>query len=305
MRLIYWKNERFIHVNTPILTGLDCEGAGEMFGLSEGEEFFRKSTYLTVSGQLHAEILASALSRVYVLGPTFRAEKSHTARHLAEFWMLEAEWGPVKTLPALMDLVERCVRFTMHRLLETGADDLGFLEKANAISLLSRLSTVASTEFARMTYDEAIATLKRASQSFNHSPEWGLPLQTEHEKYLADVYCGKPVFVTDYPEAIKPFYMRNNEGGHTVAATDLLVPGIGELVGGSLREERLPILETKMRSSLKVPSDYDWYADLRRFGTFPHGGFGMGFERFIQFCTGMSNIRDVIPFSRFLGRCDY
>ncbi|RKO93065.1 asparaginyl-tRNA synthetase [Blyttiomyces helicus] len=322
----FFQSQQFLQIHTPILTSNDCEGAGEAFrvvtndflkAMSEPRapgappapsEFFGHPVYLTVSGQLHAELVASALSRVYTFGPAFRAEPSDSTRHLAEFWMLEAEASFLTSLDDLMSLAEASIRSITDGTAARSADDLAFFAKWVDTTLPSRLDAL-TAPFARMTYTEAITVLSAADRTWTHPVRWGLPLQTEHERYLAEVHCRGPVFVTDYPTAQKPFYMLASSSStpdrETVACFDLLVPGVGELVGGSLREHDVHRLETNLRRAGLDPVAYDWYLDLRRFGTVPHGGFGMGFERFLAYITGMANLKDLAVVPRWLGHCRY
>lgn len=293
----FFQDRDFIQMHTPILTTNDAEGAGELFHLSN--PFFNEPTHLTVSGQLHAEMYACGLSNVYTFGPTFRAEKSHTSRHLAEFWMVEPEMA-FAGLDECTELAESAVKHTINHVLNQTAEDIAFFTKTYDPELTQRLESVLDKPFVRMTYTEAIQLLQQCSQSFNYPVVWGEDLQTEHERYLAEIYVKGPVIVTDYPKRIKPFYMRSNEEdpNETVACMDLLVPRIGELIGGSVREERL--------DKLNLPSEsLDWYRDLRKYGTVPHAGWGLGFERLVLFATGMSNIRDVIPVPRVEGSCPF
>ncbi|KAF1318671.1 Asparagine-trna ligase, partial [Globisporangium splendens] len=320
----YFQENDFLQLHSPILTSNDCEGAGEQFRIAKPDgknEFFGTSTYLTVSGQLHAEMYACALSKVYTFGPTFRAENSNTTRHLAEFWMVEPEMA-FAGLEECIESAQGAVQRSIKQALQACPEDIEFFNKNYDNAIFERLQTLCDREFARITYTEAIEILKKCGVSFEKNPEWGMDLQTEHERYLAEKYVGGPVFVTDYPSDIKAFYMRRNdrdaEGRETVAGMDLLVPKIGELVGGSVREERFELLEAKMRQLGLVPEeiaeqaegsesggDLDWYLDLRRFGTVPHAGWGLGFERLVLFATGMDNIRDVIPLPRFPGQCQH
>ncbi|SDN82112.1 asparaginyl-tRNA synthetase [Desulfonauticus submarinus] len=303
-------NERgFFYVHSPILTGSDCEGAGEMFTVTAldlqkinkqidfTQDFFGKKAHLTVSGQLEAEILACALGDVYTFGPTFRAENSNTPRHAAEFWMLEPEMA-FADLEDDMDLAEDLVKWLVEYIMNSCEDDIGLFAKFLDKELKNRLDLVLNSSFERVSYGEAIHILQKSKRSFEFPVKYGLDLQTEHERYLTEDYFKKPVFVFDYPKEIKAFYMRLNEDQKTVAAMDLLVPKVGELVGGSQREERLDVLETRMDEVGLDKEEYWWYLDLRRFGSVPHAGFGLGFERLIMFVTGVSNIRDVIPFPR-------
>ncbi len=306
----------FLYLHTPILTAADCEGGGEQFLVTTldlnkvarpvdfANDFFERPTYLTVSGQLNAEAYACALSDIYTFGPTFRAEHSTTTRHLAEFWMIEPEMA-FADLEDNIDLAEAYVRFLVTELLHHCQADLAFFNQFVESGLLDRLQHLATSSFARLDYSEAIEILKRSGRSFAFPIEWGADLQSEHERYLAEEHCKGPVFVTNYPRGIKAFYMRDNDDGKTVAAMDLLVPKIGEIIGGSQREERLDRLEKKVQEHHLHPDNYSWYFDLRRYGSVPHSGFGLGFERLIQTVTGVENIRDVIPFPRYLGHVDF
>ncbi|NGX45086.1 MAG: Asparagine--tRNA ligase [Chlamydiae bacterium] len=316
----FFHENGFLYVHTPIITASDTEGAGELFRVTtldmdhlpktaEGKidyskDFFGKPAYLTVSGQLNAETLACALSDVYTFGPTFRAENSNTARHLAEFWMIEPEMA-FCDLAGDMDVAESYIKHVIRYLLTHCSEDLNFFDRFMEKGLLERLELVNSSSFARLTYSEAITILEKSGKSFEFPVEWGIDLQTEHERYIAEEYCKKPVFIIDYPEKIKAFYMRSNEDGKTVAALDLLVPKIGELIGGSQREDRLDHLENKIKASGLNPEDYWWYLQLREYGSVPHSGFGVGFERLVQFATGVENIRDAIPFPRTPGHADF
>jgi asparaginyl-tRNA synthetase len=308
----FFRDRGFFYVHTPILSGSDCEGAGEMFRVTtlplasvEGEsgvnpfeqDFFGKEANLTVSGQLEAEALAQALGRVYTFGPTFRAENSNTPRHAAEFWMIEPEMA-FEDLNDDMDLAEECVKSVVTRVLETCAPDVELFAKFVDPTLMPQLENILKEPFVGIPYAEAIKILRNAKRSFEFAPEYGQDLQTEHERYLTEEHAKKPVIVFDWPKSIKPFYMRVNADEQTVAAMDLLVPRIGELVGGSQREERLDRLEARMEAMGLSKESYWWYLDLRRFGTAPHSGFGMGFERLLMLLTGLTNIRDVIPFPR-------
>jgi len=315
----FFQERGFIYVHTPIITGSDCEGAGELFRVTtidaknpprtqSGEidyakDFFARPTYLTVSGQLEAEAFASALSKVYTFGPTFRAENSNTSRHSNEFWMIEPEMA-FCDLNGNMDLAEEIVKYLIVDLRENCAEELGLFAKFVDKELLARLDFVVERKFQRITYTDAIELLKKSGEKFEFPVEYGLNLQSEHERWLTEKQkC--PVTVFNYPKEIKPFYMRLNDDGKTVTAMDLLVPGIGEIVGGSQREERLEVLEANMRRHKMDPADYKWYLDLRRYGTVPHSGFGLGFERMLMFITGVSNIRDVIPFARTPGSAEF
>lgn len=309
----FFQERGFLWVHTPIITTGDCEGAGEQFTvtgldlnhLPKGSEqevdfsqdFFGRPTYLTVSGQLEAEIMATAFSNVYTFGPTFRAENSNTARHLAEFWMVEPEMA-FCDLGGDMDLAEAFLKAIFNYVLTHCPEDMTFFNERINPSVLATAEVITSREFARISYTEAIALLEKADRTFEYPVKWGLDLQSEHERYLAEDLFQRPVIVTDYPVGIKAFYMRLNEDERTVAAMDILAPGIGEIIGGSQREERLDVLEHRMLAQHLDLSAYHWYLDLRRYGTVPHAGFGLGFERLVQFMTGMSNIRDVIPFPR-------
>jgi asparaginyl-tRNA synthetase len=308
---LFFSQRGFLYVQTPLITGSDCEGGGEMFKVTTLEkpddpskDFFGKNTYLTVSGQLEGEILACALSDIYTFGPTFRAENSNTSRHLAEFWMIEPEMA-FADLKDNMDCAESYLKFCVNYVLEHCREDLEFFDKFIENGLISRLQNVTTNSFARLPYTEAIEILKKAPKTFEFPVEWGVDLQSEHERYLAEEHFKKPVILTDYPAAIKAFYMRANNDGKTVAAMDILVPKIGELVGGSQREERLDRLEKKLEEVGLKKEDYWWYLELREYGSVPHAGFGVGFERLVLFVTGMENIRDVIPFPRFPGHAEF
>ncbi len=300
----YFSEHGFIYVNTPIITGSDCEGAGEMFRLTAGDpnsaekrEFFGKPASLTVSGQLEGEDFAMAFGNIYTFGPTFRAENSNTARHAAEFWMVEPEMA-FAGLKEDMDLAEDLLKYLIKFVLSEACDELNFFNSFVDKCLLERLNNVADNSFVRITYTEAVEKLKAAKKEFNFPVEWGIDLQTEHERYLTEEVYKRPVFVTDYPKDIKAFYMRLNDDGKTVAAVDCLVPGVGEIIGGSQREERLSVLEERMEELGLSQEDYKRYLDLRRYGTCKHAGFGLGFERLVMYVTGMQNIRDVIPYPR-------
>lgn len=309
----FFQSRGFLWIHTPILTASDCEGAGEMFAATNldlaripqtengeidySQDFFGKPAYLTVSGQLEAEVMAMAFSNVYTFGPTFRAENSNTSRHLAEFWMIEPEMA-FCDLTGDMDLAEEFLKHIFRTVLETCPQDMEFFNKRIDNSVLSTAETIVDSKFERISYTDAIALLEKAECTFEYPVTWGLDLQAEHERYLTEKIFKKPVIVTDYPVEIKAFYMRLNDDGKTVAAMDILMPKIGEIIGGSQREERLAILEKRIIDQGLNPKDYWWYLDLRRYGTVPHAGFGLGFERLVQFITGMGNIRDVIPFPR-------
>ena len=300
----YFSEHGFIYVNTPIITGSDCEGAGEMFRLTAGDpnsaekrEFFGKPASLTVSGQLEGEDFAMAFGNIYTFGPTFRAENSNTARHAAEFWMVEPEMA-FAGLKEDMDLAEDLLKYLIKFVLSEASYELNFFNSFVDKGLLERLNNVVDNSFVRITYTEAVEKLKAAKKEFNFPVEWGIDLQTEHERYLTEEVYKRPVFVTDYPKDIKAFYMRLNDDGKTVAAVDCLVPGVGEIIGGSQREERLSVLEERMEELGLSQVDYKRYLDLRRYGTCKHAGFGIGFERLVMYVTGMQNIRDVIPYPR-------
>ncbi len=304
----------FNWINTPIITGNDCEGAGELFRVSTldmvnlpygdnqqvnfSEDFFASETYLTVSGQLQLEALCLAMSRVYTFGPTFRAENSNTSRHLAEFWMVEPEIA-FADLSDLADLAEDMLTDVLRRVLDACEDDIAFFAQRIDKEVVNRLRSVIDSPFERMDYNEAIKLLENADVSFEFPVEWGLDLQSEHERWLTETHVGRPVVVMNYPKEIKAFYMRSNEDEKTVAAMDVLAPGIGEIIGGSQREERLDQLDTRMDTEMR--EQLWWYRDLRRYGTVPHAGFGLGFERLLNYITGMENIRDAIPFPRTPG----
>ena len=313
-------NERdFVYTHTPIITASDCEGAGEMFKVTTMEldnipmdngsidfsqDFFGKSANLTVSGQLNAETYAMAFRNVYTFGPTFRAENSNTTRHAAEFWMIEPEIA-FADLSDDMELAEDMLKFVIKYVLENAPEEMEFLNNFVDKGLIERLTFVANSDFGRVTYTEAIEILKKNNDKFDYPVEWGSDLQTEHERYLTEEVFKKPVFVTDYPKEIKAFYMRLNDDGKTVAAMDCLVPGIGEIIGGSQREERMDVLAARMKELGLDEKDYWWYLDLRKYGGTHHAGFGLGFERAIMYLTGMSNIRDVLPFPRTVGNADF
>ncbi len=307
---LFFQQHGFLYIQTPVITGSDCEGGGEMFRVTTLEkpdpasDFFGKSAYLTVSGQLEGEIMACALSDIYTFGPTFRAENSNTSRHLAEFWMIEPEMA-FADLKDDMECAENYLKFCIHYILEFCKEDLEFFDKFIENGLISRLQHVAHSPFAHIPYTEAISILKKAPKTFEFPVEWGIDLQSEHERYLAEEYCKKPVILTDYPADIKAFYMRANPDGKTVAAMDILVPKIGEIIGGSQREERLDVLEKKIQDFGLKREDYWWYLELREYGSVPHAGFGLGFERLVLFATGMENIRDVIPFPRYPGHAEF
>jgi asparaginyl-tRNA synthetase len=315
----FFQERGFVYVHTPIITASDCEGAGELFRVSTidpgnpprangqidyAKDFFGRSTFLTVSGQLEAEAFASALSKVYTFGPTFRAENSNTSRHASEFWMIEPEIA-FCDLKGDMDLAEELVKYLVRSVREECADDLDLFGKFVDKQLLAHLDFVLDRSFQRITHTEAIELLSRSGEKFAFPVEYGLNLQSEHERWLTEQYFKSPVTIFNYPKEIKPFYMRLNDDDKTVAAMDLLVPGIGEIVGGSQREERREVLEANMRRHDMNLADYKWYLDLRRYGTVPHSGFGLGFERMLMFVTGVPNIRDVIPFARTPGSAEF
>lgn len=309
----FFQERGFFHVHTPIITSNDCEGAGEMFRVTTQkpgtaakpeQDFFGRPTYLTVSGQLQGEAFACALGKIYTFGPTFRAENSNTARHAAEFWMIEPEMA-FHDLSADMTLAEENVRYLAQAMLEECAEELEFFSKFVDKELAARLQQTLNKPFERISYTEAVELLLKSGRSFEHPVVWGEGLQTEHERFLAEEHVRGPVTIYNYPKSIKPFYMRQNDDGKTVAAMDLLVPGIGEIIGGSQREERLDVLTEAMRGHGLSEADYSWYVDLRRYGSVPHAGYGMGFERLLMFVTGVSNIRDVIPFARTPGHAEY
>ncbi len=316
----FFTEQGFVYAHTPLISCSDCEGAGEMFRVTTldmenlprtedgkvdySEDFFQKPAYLTVSGQLQAETMALAFGKVYTFGPTFRAEKSYTQRHAAEFWMIEPEMAFAE-LSDDMDVAEGMIKFVIRYVLDNCPMELEFLNKFVDKELIERLTAVANSDFGRVTYTEAIKLLEEYNSEFEYKVSWGCDLQTEHERYLTEKIFKKPVFVTDYPKEIKAFYMRLNDDGKTVAACDCLVMGIGEIIGGSQREERLDLLEARIKELGLNPEDYDWYLDLRRYGGVKHSGFGLGFERLVMYLTGISNIRDVIPFPRTTGSADF
>lgn len=316
----FFQERGFVYTHTPIITGSDCEGAGEMFQLTtldlknvpkteDGsidfkEDFFGKETNLTVSGQLNAECFALAFKNVYTFGPTFRAENSNTARHAAEFWMIEPEIA-FADLQDDMELAEDMLKYVIKYVMDECPEEMQFFSSFVDKGLLDRLTNVVSSDFGRVTYTEAVELLQKAAKKFEYPVSWGSDLQTEHERYLTEEVFKRPVFVTDYPKEIKAFYMRMNDDGKTVAATDCLVPGIGEIIGGSQREERLDVLEKRIEELGLHKEDYWWYLELRKYGGTKHAGFGLGFERLIMYITGMSNIRDVIPFPRTTGTAEF
>lgn len=301
----FFQERGFVQVHTPIITTSDCEGAGEMFQVSasgekKGKPFFGSQAGLTVSGQLQAEVYAQALGQVYTFGPTFRAENSNTSRHLAEFWMIEPEMA-FCDLACNIELASDLLKYVLLDVLEQCVEDLALFNQFIEKGLLQKLRDVVEKDFVHITYTEAVDKLTAVADKFEYPVQWGTDLQSEHERYLTEDVYKCPVIVTDYPASIKPFYMRVSDDGRTVAAMDILVPGIGEIVGGSQREERLDVLTKRMEEAGIDVQEYDWYLDLRRYGTVPHSGFGLGFERLVQFATGMSNIREVIPFPRTPG----
>jgi asparaginyl-tRNA synthetase len=316
----FFQERGFVYVHTPIITGSDCEGAGELFrvttidartpprredgNIDYAQDFFARSTYLTVSGQLEAEAFACALSKVYTFGPTFRAENSNTSRHANEFWMIEPEMA-FCDLRGNMDLAEQIVKYLIYDIRSNCVEELDLFAKFVDKELIARLDFVLERPFQRITYTEAIDLLAKSGDKFEFPVAYGLNLQSEHERWLTEKHFKCPVTVFNYPKEIKPFYMRLNDDGKTVTAMDLLVPGIGEIVGGSQREERLEVLQANMRRHKMDPADYKWYLDLRRYGTVPHSGFGLGFERMLMFVSGVSNIRDVIPFARTPGNAEF
>lgn len=309
----FFQDKNFVYVHTPIITASDCEGAGEMFKVTtldlndlpkdaEGnvdysEDFFGKEAGLTVSGQLEAETFALAFRNVYTFGPTFRAENSNTARHASEFWMIEPEMA-FADLNDNMDTAEAMIKYIINYVMENAPEEMEFFSKFIDKGLIERLNNIVNSDFARITYTEAVELLKKSGEKFQYPVEWGIDLQTEHERYITEKIYKKPVFVTDYPKEIKAFYMRLNDDGKTVAACDLLVPGVGEIIGGSQREERYDVLKARIEETGMTEEDYWWYMDLRKYGGVKHSGYGLGFERIIMYITGMSNIRDVLPFPR-------
>jgi asparaginyl-tRNA synthetase len=314
----FFHKENFYWVNTPIITASDCEGAGELFRVStldfanlprnpdgtvdNSQDFFGSEAFLTVSGQLAVESHCLSMGKVYTFGPTFRAENSHTSRHLAEFWMVEPEIA-FADLNDNADLAERLLRHVIAEVLEHCHDDMAFFQQHIDNTVMERLQGIVDSSFERMTYSEAINILENCGETFEYPVNWGIDMASEHERFLAEKHVGRPIVVTDYPKEIKAFYMRLNDDGKTVAAMDVLAPGIGEIIGGSQREERLDILDSRMDEQLKA--DLWWYRDLRRYGTVPHAGFGLGFERLLAYVTGMENVRDVIPFPRTPGNAHF
>jgi len=315
----FFQEEGFLYIHAPIITASDCEGAGEMFRVTTLDleklpgttgpvnyalDFFQRPSYLTVSGQLEAEIYATSLGKVYTFGPTFRAENSNTSRHLAEFWMVEPEMAFFE-LNDNMDLAERFLKRIFRDALDRCDEDMAFFAERVESQAVTRLQAIVNSEFVRLPYTDAIQILEASGETFEFPISWGTDLQSEHERYLTERKFNCPVILYDYPRSIKPFYMRVNDDGKTVRAMDVLVPGVGEIIGGSQREERLDVLESRMREQHLNPDDYWWYLDLRRYGTVPHAGFGLGLERAVQFITGMANIRDVIPFPRTPGNAEF
>jgi len=316
----FFHERGFFWVNTPIITSSDAEGAGALFRVStldlanlprtaEGkvdfsQDFFSRETFLTVSGQLNVECYCLALSKVYTFGPTFRAENSNTSRHLAEFWMIEPEIA-FADLSDNADLAEALLKHVFRTLLAERSVDMAFFDERIEKGIVAKLQGIVDSEFVRMDYGEAVSVLERAKEEFEFPVKWGMDLQSEHERYLTERHAKKPVIVMNYPKGIKAFYMRLNDDDKTVAAMDVLAPGIGEIIGGSQREERLPVLDARMKESGLDPAHYGWYRDLRRYGTVPHAGFGLGFERTVAYATGLANVRDVIPFPRTPGNAKY
>jgi len=309
----FFQEQDFFYIHTPIITASDCEGAGEMFRVTtiphgstakQDTDFFGKPAYLTVSGQLQGETFACALGKIYTFGPTFRAENSNTTRHAAEFWMIEPEMA-FHDLQDDMTLAEKNVKYLLKSLFETCGQELEFFNQFVDKGLIARLQHTMDQPFQRITYTDAVDILLKSGRKFEYPVEWGHNLQSEHERFLAEEHFKTPVTVFNYPRSLKPFYMRQNDDGKTVAAMDVLVPGIGEIIGGSQREERLDQLEAAMTAQGLDAESYRWYSDLRRYGSVPHSGYGMGFERFLMFATGVNNIRDVIPFARTPGHADF
>ena len=314
----FFQEQNFVYVHTPLITSSDCEGAGEMFQVTTmdlnnipktdngavdfTQDFFGKATNLTVSGQLDGEAFAQAFRNIYTFGPTFRAENSNTARHAAEFWMIEPEMA-FADLKDDMEIAEAMIKYVIRYVLENAPEEMNFFNSFVDKGLLDRLNHVLNSEFGHVTYTEAVEILEKNNDKFEYKVYWGCDLQTEHERYLTEQIYKKPLFVTDYPKEIKAFYMKLNEDGKTVAAMDCLVPGIGEIIGGSQREDSLEILENRIKELGMNPEDYKYYVDLRRYGSTHHAGFGLGFERCVMYLTGMSNIRDVLPYPRTVGNC--
>ncbi|MFT4060584.1 MAG: asparagine--tRNA ligase [Legionella sp.] len=316
----FFHEQGFFWIHTPIITSSDCEGAGEMFRVSTldilnipktpqgqidySKDFFGKEAFLTVSGQLNLESYCMAMSKVYTFGPTFRAENSNTSRHLAEFWMIEPEVA-FATLNDICDLSQKMLRFICKAVLDECTDDMEFFNQFVASGCIERIKHIINSDFEVMTYTDAIRILEQSNHQFEFPVSWGADLQSEHERYLAEIHCKKPVILTNYPQEIKGFYMRLNDDGKTVAAMDVLAPGIGEIIGGSQREERIDVLDRRIEECNLNKESYQWYRDLRRYGTVPHAGFGLGFERLVSYVTGLANVRDVIPFPRTPGHADY
>ena len=316
----FFQERGFVYVNTPIITGSDCEGAGEMFNVSSfdfnnipkddkekidySKDFFGKNAHLTVSGQLEGETYAEAFRNIYTFGPTFRAENSNTVKHAAEFWMMEPEMC-FADLTDCLDVEEAMLKYVISYVLENAPEEMTFFDKFIAPGLLDKLKVTINEPFGRITYTDAIKELEKHNDDFEYKVSWGVDIQTEHERYLSEKIFKRPVFVTDYPMDIKAFYMKQNSDGKTVAAADLLVPGIGELIGGSQREEDINKLTSRMKDLGLDEKDYWWYLDLRRYGSVPHSGFGLGFERLMMYVTGMQNIRDVIPYPRTPKNCEF
>ena len=309
----FFDSAGYLYLNTPIITASDCEGAGEMFRVTTGppdrpidpaDDFFGRSAYLTVSGQLEGETYATALSKIYTYGPTFRAENSNTSRHLAEFWMVEPETA-FYDLRDNMRLAEDFLKHIFTTVMDRCGEDMEFFDTRIEKGKLQQLSDVVAKPFEHMTYTDAIERLDQADQTFDKVVQWGDDLQAEHERYLCETLVQRPVILTDYPSTIKPFYMRLSDDERTVAAMDVLVPGVGEIIGGSQREERLEVLQSRMQQQGLAMDHYQWYLDLRRYGSVPHAGFGLGLERAVQYVTGMQNIRDVIAFPRYPGHCEF
>ncbi|HTN76418.1 MAG TPA: asparagine--tRNA ligase [Pirellulaceae bacterium] len=315
----FFQEDGFLYIHTPIITASDCEGAGQMFRVSTldpdksprkdgkldySQDFFGKPSYLTVSGQLEGEIFASAMGKIYTFGPTFRAENSNTSRHLAEFWMVEPEVA-FNDLFDNMDLAERFLKRIFRDVLEDCLEDMQFFNEQIDTTTIATLQQILNSEFIRLTYTEAVEILEKCGETFDYPVKWGIDLQSEHERYLTEQKFKGPVILYDYPRSIKPFYMRVNDDGRTVRAMDVLVPKVGEIIGGSQREERLDVLTQRMAEQHLDPAAYWWYLELRKFGTVPHAGFGLGLERVVQFITGMANIRDVIPFPRTPGNAEF
>ncbi len=315
----FFQEEGFLHIHTPIISASDCEGAGELFRVTSldlanvpkqdgkvdfARDFFEVPSFLTVSGQLQAEAFACSLGKVYTFGPTFRAENSNTSRHLAEFWMIEPEMAFFE-LPDNMDLAERFLKRIIQDVLADCEEDMQFFQQRIEKTILETLRKVSESQFVRLPYTEAVQVLEKSGESFEYPVQWGHDLQAEHERFLTEQHFQSPVILYDYPRGIKPFYMRVNDDEKTVRAMDVLVPKVGEIIGGSQREERLDVVESRMREQGLDPDAYGWYLDLRRYGTVPHSGFGLGLERMVQFVTGMANIRDVIPFPRTPGNAEF